>query len=56
MELMLCKAEKWAEEYNVTFSTDPDPKRSKSNLIHMVGLHTNLPKPAPISLCGQTLP
>ena len=53
---MLQEAETWAEEYNVTFSTDPDPLKSKCKLIFMCGKNTRLPKPAPISLSGRALP
>ena len=53
---MLQEAEALAEEYNVTFSTDPDPLKSKCKLIFMCGKNTRLPKPAPISLCGRALP
>ena len=53
---MLRKAENWAEEFNVTFSTDPDPIKSKSKLIFMCGNNKRLPKPADISLCGRALP
>ena len=53
---MLREAENWAEEFNVTFSTDPDPKKCKSKLIFMCGNNKRLPKPADISLCGRALP
>ena len=56
MELMLREAEAWAQEYNVTFSTDPDPQKSKCKLIFMCGKNSKLPKPATISLCGRALP
>ena len=56
MELMLQEAELWAAEFNVTFSTDPNPQKSKSKLIFMCGKNTRLPKPADISLCGRALP
>ena len=53
---MLQEAEAWAAEYNVTFSTDPDPLKSKCKLIFMCGKNQRLPKPATISLCGRALP
>ena len=53
---MLREAELWAADFNVTFSTDPDPKKSKSKLIFMCGHNKRLAKPAPISLCGRVLP
>ena len=56
MVIMLNEAELWAQEFNVTFSTDPDPKKSKSKLIFMCGSDKRLAKPAAISLCGRALP
>ena len=56
MVIMLKEAELWAAEFNVTFSTDPDPKKSKSKLIFMCGSNKRLAKPAAISLCGRALP
>ena len=56
MAIMLKEAEMWAAEFNVTFSTDPDPKKSKSKLIFMCGNNRTLAKPAPLSLCGRALP
>ena len=56
MELMLQEAELWAAEYNVTFSTDPNPQKSNSKLNYMCGSNTRLPKPADILLCGHALP
>ena len=55
MEILLKEAEAWAVEYNVTFSTDPNPSKSKCKLVFMCGRQTGLPKPAPIMLCVQTL-
>ena len=56
MELMLREAKAWAAEFNVTFSTDPDPQKSKCKLIFMCGKNSKLHKPATISLCGRALP
>jgi hypothetical protein len=56
MELMIQEAEAWAAEYNVTFSTDPDPSKSKCKLVFMCGRNTRLEKPATIFLCGRPLP
>ena len=55
-EQMLALCESWAAENNVQFSTDPDPKKSKSKAIFMCGQKTNLPKPSSLSLCGINLP
>ena len=41
---------------NVLFSTDPNPTKSKSKVIYMCGLHRQLSKPAPLTLCGRSLP
>ena len=51
---MLKEAELWVADFNVTFSTDPDPKKSKSKL--MCGSNKRLAKPADISLCDRALP
>ena len=56
MELMLAEVEKFAGESNIRFSTDPDPAKSKSKLIFVCGRQTDLPKPAPLLLCGRPLP
>ena len=55
-EQMLALCESWAAENNVQFSTDTDPKKSKSKVIFMCGQKTNLAKPAHLSLCGSSLP
>ena len=56
MVLMLRECEKFAEESNITFSTDPNPQKSKSKLIFMCGSKSNMSKPEQISLCGSPLP
>ena len=56
MQLMLSTVEDFARRYNISFSTDPDPKKSKSKSICMVGKKCNLTKPAPLMLCGNQLP
>ena len=56
MIIMLHEAERWAAKFNVTFSTDPDPNKSKSKLIFMCGKDKRLAKPDPILLCGRFLP
>jgi hypothetical protein len=53
---MLLELESFAEESNVTFSTDPLPNKSKTKCIYVVGNKRNLPKPAPLILCGRELP
>ena len=56
MEIMLKEVEQFAEESNILFSTDPDPKQSKSKLLFVCGHQVGLPKPAPLMLCGRPLP
>jgi hypothetical protein len=56
MVIMLREAELWAAEFNVTLSTDPNPKKSKSKIIFMCGHNKRLAKPVPLSLCGRVLP
>ena len=53
---MLGICEAWAKESNVLFSTDPNPTKSKSKVIYMCGLQRQLSKPAPLTLCGRSLP
>ena len=38
------------------FSTDPNPTKSKSKAVFVVGRRTYLEKPALLLLCGKTLP
>ena len=56
MQLMLSTVQEFAEKNNISFSTDPDPNKSKSKCIFVVGKRRNLVKPAPLELCGHTLP
>ena len=53
---MLGVCEAWAEDSNVHFGTDEDPKKSKSKVIFMSGQKTQQSKPAPVTLCGRMLP
>ena len=55
MEGMLQICENYAMKNNLEFSTDPDPKKSKSKCIFMQGLK-KLPKPANLKLYGVDLP
>ena len=55
MEVMLQVCEKYAKDNNLEFSTDPDPKKSKSKCIFMQGTR-KLPKPANLKLYGVDLP
>ena len=56
MQLMLEVCEKYAKKYNICFSTDPNPVKSKSKCIFMVGKSRNLARPAPLMLEGRELP
>ena len=56
MQMMLDVVENFAARYNITFSTDPDPAKSKSKCIHMIGRRRGLAKPPHLKLCGRTLP
>ena len=54
---MLKICEEFADEYNIKFSTDEDPSKSKSKAIYMVGRKgLSLEKPIPLMLCGKPLP
>ena len=56
MEQMLRVVEKFAADSNVKFSTDPNPAKSKSKCILMVGKKKREVKPVPLQLCGSDLP
>ena len=57
MAKMLEVCEKYAMELNLVFSTDPDPKKSKSKSIFMTGARLrHVSKPVNLQLYGQDLP
>ena len=56
MAKMLTVCEKFAKDNNLQFSTDPDPAKSKSKCIYMVGAKKTLKNPAPLQLNGKDLP
>ena len=56
MQRMLTELEIFAEEYNITFSTDPVPHKSKKKCFYVVGIKHKLVKPLPLMLCGRVLP
>ena len=56
MQQMLSVCEDYAERYNIMFSTDVDPTKSKSKCMFMVGKARHLTKPVPLMLCGKDLP
>ena len=54
---MLQVCEEFAAKSNILFSTDPDPKKSKSKALYVVGPRgAALTRPAPLQLCGSPLP
>ena len=55
MQLMLALSENYAEQYNIKYSTDINPNKSKSKCIYMVGNKREMAKPAPLQLCGKIL-
>ena len=56
MQMMLGVVENFANKYNISFSTDPDPAKSKSKCIYMIGRRHALSKPPPLRLSGRNLP
>ena len=56
MQLMLATVEDFARRYNISFSTDPNPKKSKSKCIFVIEKKRGLRKPPPLVLCGHDLP
>ena len=56
MQQMLQVCDAYAVKYNISFSTDPSPSKSKSKCIFMVGNRKNLVKPDPLMLAGRELP
>ena len=56
MQVMLNTCERFALRNNLQFSTDPNPAKSKTKCIFMIGRKKNLPKPVPLILSGKELP
>ena len=56
MELMLREVKRFALDSNIHFSTDLDPSKFKSKLLFVCGRPIGLAKPAPLYLCGRSLP
>ena len=56
MQLMLGVCEEYAAKNNILFSTNENPKLSKTKCIFMSGRAKNLAKPVPLTLCGRDLP
>ena len=54
---MLQTCETFTKASNILFSTDPDPRKSKSKAMYVVGPKgSRLTRPEPLKLCGQRLP
>ena len=53
---MLDVASAFALEVGLEFSTDPNPAKSKSKAIYVIGRRTGLQKPVALVLSGQDLP
>ena len=56
MQSILDVCSSFAAEVGLQFSTDPNPAKSKSKAVYVVGRKTNLEKPAPLLLSGKALP
>ena len=55
MQQMLEVCEDYGQRYNISFSTDPNPAKSKSKCIFMVGERRNMTKPVNLRLGGTPL-
>ena len=56
MQQMLDLAADFGLQNNLEFSCDPDPVKTKSKAIYMIGKKTALPKPMNLQLYGKPLP
>ena len=56
MQVMIDTCERFARKYNLQFSTDPDPSKSKSKCIFVCGLNRKKEEPVPLVLNGKDLP
>ena len=56
MQIMLGICEKFALQNYLKFSTDPNPKKSKTKCLYMCGSVNNVTYPAPMKLYGVDLP
>ena len=56
MQVMLDTCQRFAEKFNLRFSTDPNQEKSKTKCIFVCGSYKNLQKPAPLLLDGKVLP
>ena len=56
MAAMLAVCENYAIRHNITFSTDENPKKSKTKVVYMDGNMKNVKYPACLKLNGRDLP
>ena len=56
MQVMLDTCQRFALKYNLKFSTDPNPVKSKTKCIFVCGKAKTAEKPAPLFLDGKELP
>ena len=56
MQVMLDTYQRFAKRFNLMFSTDPNPEKSKTKCIFVCGQSKKVEKPAPLFLDGKELP
>ena len=56
MQVMLDTCQRFAKRFNLMFSTDPNPEKSKTKCIFVCGQSKKVVKPAPLFLDGKELP
>ena len=56
LQKMVLVCEKYGEEHNLVFSTDPLPSLSKTKCVYFCGRTANVQYPAPVQLDGKNLP
>ena len=54
--MMVSICEKYGNDHNLVFSTDPNPSKSKTKCLYFCGRMHNVQFPAPIKLDGKDLP
>ena len=56
MQVMLDTCQRFASKYNLQFSTDPNPEKSKTKCVFICGLANKKKKPLNLVLDGKELP
>ena len=56
MQVMLDTCQRFATKFNLKFSTDPNPEKSKTKCIFVCGKSKKVQRPAPLFLDGKELP